>query len=724
MAAPRLDYIEVDDLPVADRLFVNRLRHIDPAAWTDAIRRRLDELGQTQAVPGDPAYSDAVQLERARLESAPTLLRASRNGFLLRPGAHRNEARRIIDRPNCRPVWRNASGDWELPLAAAPIVAAAARALPGVPVTADAAERLRAHHPRVEATSKGFVVEGVLGAEETAILRAVCAGKYQRGAGTWFVDHDHAADLATLATHWRTDPAVRSMLRDARAEAEARAAAATATTGSVVVPGLVGDVTLRLFQAAAVSYAASRRRVLIADEVGLGKTLTALSAAAVAGALPVLVICAATMKLTWAAEISEKFPDWSVHVISGTARRARPGATVTIVNYDLCAALLDDLLALEYRCLIADESHRVKEFAASEGAGKKSGTKRTAAVRTLAHSTPEDGLRLLLTATPTPNGRPRELFPQLDILGYGDLFGGWHQYADRWCAARKIGNRTDTSGSSNELELNRLLIERCMVRRTKADVLPELPPVQTRPLLLPIEGSGATEYRAAETDIVAFLAARAAELAIAEGRNPTTAAKIAAIKAEAAEHLVRMSTLRQLAAAAKMRALREWIDTFLLSGEKLVVFAHFKSTQRALIDAYDAESILAASEQKPLDVQAAKERFQTDPDCKIIVCSSEGAREGHTLTAASTVLVAELPFREADLRQMVGRCWGRLNDLHGATLALAIGKGTIDERIWKLLNTKGAVSDAVVDGKAITDAQRRSEEANMVENLLADYLDG
>ena len=78
------------------------------------------------------------------------------------------------------------------------------------------------------------------------------------------------------------------------------------------------------------------------------------------------------------------------------------------------------------------------------------------------------------------------------------------------------------------------------------------------------------------------------------------------------------------------------------------------------------------------------------------------AREGHTLTAASDVLLGELPFTPSWVVQMAGRCWARLSEQfepHGATLHYGIVDVPEDARSLKRIMVKKSVFSKVIDGE-------------------------
>src|SRR5206468_1748185 len=107
-------------------------------------------------------------------------------------------------------------------------------------------------------------------------------------------------------------------------------------------PRLGGE--LRPFQRAGVRYALESRRLFIADEQGLGKTIEALALLEEDDAFPAVVICPASLKLNWQREIEHWLPHRSVEVVSGTSG-ALPQADIVVLNYEIVHAHRERLIA-------------------------------------------------------------------------------------------------------------------------------------------------------------------------------------------------------------------------------------------------------------------------------------------------------------------------------------------------------------------------------------------
>jgi SWI/SNF-related matrix-associated actin-dependent regulator of chromatin subfamily A-like protein 1 len=424
---------------------------------------------------------------------------------------------------------------------------------------------------------------------------------------------------------------------------------------------------LHPFQRAGVRYALERRRTFIADEQGLGKTVQALATLEADGAFPAIVVCPASMKLIWERETEKWLPGRTVAVLEGRTAggwsEEAETADIVVLNYDILEAHSRPLAAREPKALILDESHYVKNPRAG----------RTKAALELAEHMPDDALRLGLTGTPILN-RPEELVAQLRVLGRLRDFG----------SGARLSRRFRSAASNDRLHWN--LRAHCYVRRTKKQVLPQLP--SKRQDMVPITLSNEADYRLAETDVIAWLQSLPLDLKSID-------AKIAA--ALRAEQLVRLNNLRQLAAHGKLPTALAWIEDFLVSGEPLVVFAEHIAIQKAVLERFPkAGHIMGADSSR--DRQRAVDGFQAEDGNQLIVCSMRAASQGITLTRASNVAFLELDWTPARHDQAEDRLH-RIGQESAVTAWYLLAPDTIDETMASLLQRKRSLIDAVTDGQ-------------------------
>lgn len=444
------------------------------------------------------------------------------------------------------------------------------------------------------------------------------------------------------------------------------------------------ELELKPFQKAGVMYSVDKEKAIIADEVGLGKTVQALATIKKRNAFPVLVICPASLKINWRKEVRKWIgDDVSVNIVEGRDNKEIEKADVVIINYDILdmsdevkekrnvdKTNIELLKEHNFEGLIVDESHKLKNHKAL----------RTKAVKDFIKDK-EIPVRLLLSATPFKN-RPKELISQLDILDRLEDLGGFWGFAKKFCNAYKGRWGWDMSGASNLDEMNELLREKCFIRREKKDVVEELEDVNRIDVHVNIDNR--SEYRHAEENIISYITEN-------EGREK-------ARKALRAEVLVRLSKLKALTAEGKKKAVLNWVENFLETGEKLVLFAHHRDLVSDIAEEFDALKIQGGMKKEKKD--KAVEEFQNNPDEQLIVISIKSGGEGLTLTEAHNVATVELGWTPADHDQAEGRCYGRLNDLHSINSYYLIAENTIEEDILDLIEKKRKIFEEGINGSS------------------------
>ena len=448
----------------------------------------------------------------------------------------------------------------------------------------------------------------------------------------------------------------------------------------IEVEGL--NLKLMPFQKAGVEYATRKKRTFIADEVGLGKTVQAISTIHELNSYPILILCPSFLKLNWQKEYKKWLKeDKEIHIINGMDSYKLPKADIYIINYYIISSHVKELKKLNLEGLIADESHALKSY----------NSQRTKAVQKLIEHS-NIPVRLLLSATPIKN-RPKEYIPQLKILDRLDDLGGFWNFTGRYCDRKKTHFGLDIDGRSNLVELNERLRETCFIRRKKEQVLDELPPVNRVEVNLEIDNR--SNYEQAEKDIINWLEKN-------EGMEK-------AIRARYAETMVQISKLRELSAKGKFDNAVKWIKEFLETGEKLIVFGHHISITEKLSEEFNCLKITGNTTEEEKD--KAVEDFQ-NTDKQLIVISLQAGSEGITLTKASNVCFMEMGWGYTDIVQAEGRAYGRLNDIHGLNSYFLVGENTIDEQMLSIINKKKEIV------KQATDGEGKNEGKSMLKGTL------
>lgn len=377
------------------------------------------------------------------------------------------------------------------------------------------------------------------------------------------------------------------------------------------------------YQLEGVRYALDHQRCIFGDQPGLGKTLQAICSvvkahkeAAIYGeSFPVLVICPAALKVNWQREF-KKFAGVSAIILDDSNRDRwhrfwelkRPdGEALTpvfIVNYEslkkffvrriktttrftLASIEFDERIKL-FKSIIIDESHKCKS----------SKTQQSKYVEGICK-----GKRWVfaLTGTPVVNNNT-DLIQQLKILGRLDDFGGYKSFVGRYCDGPKQ--------SSNLRELNYRLWRCCFFRREKAKVLTQLPDKTRQYVTCDI--TNRKEYDDAENDVIKYL------------RQYKNASDDRVARAMRGQVMVKMGILKQIAAKGKIKAVSEFIHDIIDGGEKLIMFAYLKEVVDALKKEFP-DAVTVTGSDNIAQKQNAVDRFQNDPDCKLISSTTSPA---------------------------------------------------------------------------------------------------
>lgn len=406
---------------------------------------------------------------------------------------------------------------------------------------------------------------------------------------------------------------------------------------------------------------------LIADHMGLGKTVQALAYLAEHPDMrPAVIVCPASLKLNWKNEAEAWLETGDTIEVINSGKVHEVVADIVVVNYDVLKKWVPELSRRNPQILIMDESHIIKNNKAA----------RAKAAASLATEVPH---KILLTGTPVLN-RPSELWNQLCIISPGKhnskTFFSWHK---RYTAAHQNHFGWDFSGASHLDELVGSL-QSIMIRRTKADVLPDLPDKRRQTILIPV--SNAREYARAEKTFKAYIVEQ--KMLDEEHRDPVVA------------QFAKVEALRQLAVAGKMKQSLAWIENFLESCEKMVIFATHKATIHAIEREFGNACVKIDGSVSIVDRQAAVDAFQNDPAVRLFIGNIKAAGVGITLTASSTVVFLELDWTPAMHEQAEDRCH-RIGQKNAVNIYYLLAADTVDQKIADMLERKRTVVAGVTN---------------------------
>ena len=413
-------------------------------------------------------------------------------------------------------------------------------------------------------------------------------------------------------------------------------------------------------------------RALIADEMGLGKTIQTIAyLKKYAEIRPVLIISPSAVKFNWEMEIKKWCKTDNIEVIKGRKGKISSDSQFYIINYDIIKSRIEELKKLNIKCVVIDESHKIKNYKAQ----------RTTAilelVKTIKHI-------ICLTGTPILS-RPSELWTTLQILSPddNDLANFW-TYMKKYANASKNRYGWDMSGAANLEELQERLRSTIMIRRLKKDVLSDLPEKQRSVIHLEIQNK--RMYNNVKNDFKTWY--KEHEDNIMNEYNTL---------------LVQIEKLKQAAVEAKYNEMMKFIKNTIENKGKVVIFAHHINVQEKVASEIGALRISGgmSSEEK----QRIVDEFNNGT--RSVVVSMKAGAEGINLQSSSTVIFTEFAWTPGEMAQAEDRVH-RIGQKNSVNIYYLIGKNTIDEDIIEMLDKKREIIEKTLDNMILDDSENKN----------------
>lgn len=420
-------------------------------------------------------------------------------------------------------------------------------------------------------------------------------------------------------------------------------------------------------------------RALLADSMGLGKTLQVLLYMQEANHRNAVIVCPKALKLHWQREALQHC-GMKVKILSGTTPH-QLSKGIYVINYDILRPWLGHLRRLQPTFIAGDECQAFGNLRAQ----------RTKAFKALCAGV--DSI-ICMSGTPLVN-RPWELFPVLNILR-PKLFPSAFQFGHQFCDATRMFGRWEFKGAKNLKKLHRIMrLNVPMIRRTKAEVLKDLP--EKRQMVIPLEIEKRKEYEKAERDFIAWL--KTWDLARAR-------------RAALNERFTRFTYLKKFAAQLKMKVVIEIIKSFLQeTSEKLLLGCIHHDIMDRLFDEFGKISVVINGKKTSRQRQEAEDTYRKNKKCRILIGQIKACGVGLNLPETTKVLTVEFPWAPGDLQQFWDR-GHRMTSTHALDCINLVAHGTIEEKLCKILQDKQGTLDRVLDGVA------RQENSVTVFDLL------
>lgn len=392
---------------------------------------------------------------------------------------------------------------------------------------------------------------------------------------------------------------------------------------------------LREYQAVAAEIAYQKKRLLLADDVGLGKTSSAIGLIARPECRPALVVTLTHLPRQWQAEIGVVAPGLStdiirngeVYDISAARRRGRgaqPGLfgipDVTLISYSKLDKWAETLAPL-MKAVVFDEIQELRH----------SGSKKYTAGRYIAQSAE---YCLGLSATPFYN-YGGEMHAVMEVVSPMQL-GTYEEFKNEWC----IGDYDKLKIKDPRAFGVYMREGGFMLRRTRKDVGRELPPISKIPQLVDSNASVVEEVRE-----------RCADLArkIVGGRESYRGEMM-----QAAEEF--SMRLRQATGVAKAPYVAAFVRLLVEGGERVVLYGwHREVYDIWMRELRELKPVLYTGSESINQKQTAKDAFTNGDSQVMIISLRSGAGLDGLQHVCRTIVIGELDWSPGVLEQCIGR---------------------------------------------------------------------
>lgn len=461
------------------------------------------------------------------------------------------------------------------------------------------------------------------------------------------------------------------------------------------------DGRLYDFQVEGIERMFSLNGALLADDMGLGKTPQLIETVKALGVNQVLVVCLATIKWNWQREIKKWWPEATVQIIEGDTEtrtaQLNSDAQFIIANYESffhqveaddkkkkkgqkkMKVMLPGLDKKRWPILILDEAQKIKDR-------KSNNTKAMKALRRQADRC------YLATGTPILN-KAQDLWSLLNLL-FPKVFTSFWKFVEEFCIVTNNGYGMDiedlTDIEDPRIQKLRRLIAPIFIRRTKAEVWPDMPEKIVTEFPVHLEGTQAQKYIEMEEKMLTDIGG---ETIFA----PIAMAQIVRLKQICIDPTLMLEDCQEPLAGPKVDAALDIIDS--LGGRKAVVFSQWSRVTNRFATTLRNRGIsceLITGEVEHEARQVLIDDFQDKDDVQVLVCTIQAGGIGINLTAADTAIF----FDELWSPKINEQAEDRLHR-HGQTKTVNIiklrAKDTVEEVIANVLTRKTKVSNIIIE---------------------------
>lgn len=507
-------------------------------------------------------------------------------------------------------------------------------------------------------------------------------------------------------------------------------------------------------QKEAVQFLLSRKKCILADDMGLGKSLE-LSVAAIEGNFDsVIIICPASLKTNWKKELMWYVPERDITIIDspiGMTKselekflgygEGRSGLTVkelqeeakdkgkwednrfVIVNFDVLEEFykipvtrskeniqkaLEESPMLRYimnkkSLIIIDEAHRLSNNTSI----------RYKIIKDLIKRGKPDSI-YLATGTPITNN-PQNLYCVLQFLD-DPITNDWQYYIDRYCGAMKIPAKGEKEKYTNFYLKKKNKASWYDLTQDEKDDLKQYIKDNARHITIAKDGTNLEELKMR----ISHIYLRRTKEDLANGLPNKTIHEVfydfnmlqqmeysklwdeyeaAQLEAdptkEINKELLETAIYRKYCSNQMVPNTIKMADEFISKGEKVIIATCYDEELEMFRDYYGERCVIYNGKMNAKQKDAAQKAFMEDPSVMVFIGNIQAASVGLTLIVSHTLIFNNMSFVPSDCRQMEDRIY-RIGQTKDVDIYYQMFKGTQYEKIWNIILKKELIINAVI----------------------------
>lgn len=465
---------------------------------------------------------------------------------------------------------------------------------------------------------------------------------------------------------------------------------------------------LKEHQKEGVKFMVGNKKCILADSMGLGKTMQSAVAAIVTQQEKVLIICPASVKSTWKRELMYYVDENDIQIINGTT--FNESKKFTIINYDILDNFyqvpkeyyIDEVKTVDkngnetikqvlktkktlkkdiinqcmensrlfqenFGCIIVDEVHRMVNNKSIRYQVISDLIKRSHAPYVF-----------LLTGTPMTN-KPINLYHILRLID-AEVTRDYNFYMRRYCGGKEIklrdGRRIMKTGDATNLEELREKIKHVYIRRLISDM----------------KDMVKKEIVVKEYDLNEAQTARYSELwdeyvaAQQEQGNDNS---------EQYRQLVEGTIVRQYLAQEMIPHTISLAEEIIDNDEKVIISCTYTDEVNALKKHFGKKAVVYDGKMTAKQKDKSEHEFMNNPDIKVFIGQISSASLGLTLTVASKLIFNSFSFSSAELKQMEDRIY-RLTQTKDVTCYYQVFTDSISQHVYNTVLNKELMAQTVI----------------------------